>query len=168
MPHPPHWILSRLWFALGLLACWPIHAAAAPATGPAAARAPMMATATPGYLGIRVVPLPPAVSAQMPRQYCHQGVLVVGVAPGSPAERAGLQPFDVLLHYEQQRILDPRQLQALLRRGHAGDRVQLQRLRHARVKTLDIVLAARPLPAWRGLPPPAGPAWNRPGAAWPP
>jgi S1-C subfamily serine protease len=55
-----------------------------------------------------------------------QGALVLGVAPGSPAEAAGLQPGDTITGFGGQRVTSSQALKDATGLHHPGDRVLLR------------------------------------------
>jgi serine protease Do len=77
-----------------------------------------------GKLGIQVVPLDRSarVKFEIPRDVTH-GVVVVGVARGSVADRIGLRAGDVVLQVNGTAVKTARQLQDAYRRG--GDALAL-------------------------------------------
>lgn len=54
------------------------------------------------------------------------GALVAGVSPGSAADKAGLQPGDVVLEYNGKAIADSGQLAAMVGEARPGDQARLQ------------------------------------------
>lgn len=74
----------------------------------------------------------------------RRGVVVVGVHPGSPAERAGLRPGDVLLTLGGEALADPIALGQREAAMAPGSRVSLQGERAGVPFNLDITLARRP------------------------
>ena len=81
-----------------------------------AAAAPAVQTAATGaHLGVGVEAVPPVLAAQLPYTVPQgQGVLIGRVEPGSPAAAAGLQAYDILLSYGDQKLFSPDQLSALV------------------------------------------------------
>lgn len=73
------------------------------------------------------------------------GALVVEVIPGTPAERAGLQPGDIILAVDSQQIGPGQSLSALIQERRPGDRVLLT-VRRAREEMMrvDVQLAESP------------------------
>ncbi len=112
------------------------------ATSPAS-QAAQQASA-PSYLGVAVGPVPQAVQAQLPEDITHnQGLMVMRVMPGSPAEQAGLKQHDVLLGINGQALITPEELVKAVNDTAPGEKVSLEVLRHGAVKKLDVTLAAR-------------------------
>ena len=68
------------------------------------------------------------------------GVMVSGVYEGSPADRAGIRPGDVVSHWNDTEAVDRFQLETLLSGGRFGDRVRirLERGQEARDITVKI------------------------------
>jgi serine protease Do len=69
--------------------------------------------------------LDPAVRSAL-KYTGEDGSAVLGVSPGSPAEAAGLQPWDVVLAFNGQTIRNASQLFTLVQNTHVGDAVTLK------------------------------------------
>ncbi|HTQ40407.1 MAG TPA: PDZ domain-containing protein [Pirellulales bacterium] len=81
---------------------------------------------TQAYLGIGVASLPQALVSQLPSVLGEGfGLLVASVAPGSPAEKAGLKADDVLITYDDQRLYSPEQFVKLVRYDKPERQVKL-------------------------------------------
>jgi serine protease Do len=105
------------------------------------------------YLGVVFVPvwaieprgLPKGVT--IPKDY---GAVLAGnktspaVLPQSPAQKAGLRPFDVLRRVDNQIVGDTRELPRLIARHKAGDNLPLTVWRNG--KTFDITVRLEALP----------------------
>ncbi|MDQ9170763.1 Do family serine endopeptidase [Oxalobacteraceae bacterium R-40] len=70
------------------------------------------------------------------------GALVSSVAPGSAAEKAGLQPGDVILKYNGEPIVHSGDLSAMVALGKAGQKVPLEIWRSGKKLELSAELAA--------------------------
>ncbi|MGB7592657.1 MAG: PDZ domain-containing protein [Terriglobia bacterium] len=110
----------------------PVQAPAEPAataTNPTAT-----VSVAPGYLGVRAAQHQPAGS---------KGVVILDIAPGGPADRAGLKPNDTILSIGGQRIRTPQDLQAALVSHKAGETVEIIWSSGNSVVTKSIRLSAR-------------------------
>ena len=90
-----------------------------------------VASAAHGWLGIDVIGSP-------------LGTMVLDVAPGSPAQKAGLQPGDVLTGIATQPITTVDAVSAALNGLHAGDRIVVRYTRGFVSYTAQTKLVARP------------------------
>jgi serine protease Do len=70
-----------------------------------------------------------------------EGLLVISVDPGSPAEVSGVQPYDVILEIDGQRTPDSATASALLRSRLPGDTVGLRVLRDGREREITMTLS---------------------------
>ncbi len=121
----------------------------APLTGlaatPPAAPAASQAQNAPAWLGVSIRPVPPALAAQFPKGVPgDQGLLVVQVAADSPAAQAGIQPYDILLAYGDQKLYSPDQLVRLVRDDGPGKQVRLRLIRKGQTQDVEVTLASRP------------------------
>ncbi|MDG1355602.1 MAG: PDZ domain-containing protein [Opitutales bacterium] len=66
------------------------------------------------------------------------------VAPGSPAEGAGVKLYDVLLKLDDQLLINPEQLKTLVRLRNPGERISLSILRQAKPLSLSVELLEVP------------------------
>jgi hypothetical protein len=125
---------------LGLLSHFAPARAAAPPTKepPGAAKQPeKMQT----FLGVGVESVPQALSSQMPGIVPKgQGVLVGRVAKDSPAAKAGLHPYDILLSYGDQKLSSPEQLVKLVREDRPGHEVALHFVRAGKPQSCKVTL----------------------------
>lgn len=67
-----------------------------------------------------------------------RGVIVQSLIPGSPAEKAGIQPFDILLEFEGEAIENSRGLQQQVLQKKIGDRVRLKIWRPSEKKEMTV------------------------------
>jgi hypothetical protein len=66
------------------------------------------------------------------------------VAPGSPAENAGLKLYDILLKLDDQLLINPDQLKTLVQMRNPGERISLSVLRHSNPITVSVELLEIP------------------------
>ena len=98
------------------------------------------------YLGLGVADLDPdRVSAL--NVGSDSGVQVLRVMLGSPAEKAGLKPGDILLTYNGESILGGQQLGRLAAETPAKRRVKLTYWRDGKVQTALVITAPPPSPS---------------------
>jgi membrane-associated protease RseP (regulator of RpoE activity) len=116
-----------------LLAQNPVAAQDRKETGKASAKEP--------YLGIAIEALPPALRSQLPGVLPRdQGILVARVAKDSPAQKAGLQPNDILLTFGDQKVASPEQLVKDVRADKPGQEVKIGYLRGGKASTCTVTL----------------------------
>ena len=97
------------------------------------------------FLGIRYGALTPSIAAQLGLDV-HNGIIVGGVAPGSPAATAGLQPRDVITAVDGQQLSDDSSLAQLLSSHQPGDTVTLTVLRNGQQHQVPVTLGDTPSP----------------------
>ncbi len=103
------------------------------------------------YLGVRYVPIDADLKKQQDLAYDYGAIVVRGekitdlaVAPGSPADKAGLIENDILLEWNGQRIDEDHVISDLVNRAKVGDSVSVKISHKGEEKTVTVVLAARP------------------------
>lgn len=96
-----------------------------------------------GSLGIEAQAITPQLAAMLDVGG-NRGAVITRVRPGSPAERAGLRPGDVVTSLAQQPIDSPQTL--VNREGllPVGEPVALEFLREGRSRRVELQLVARP------------------------
>jgi len=89
------------------------------------------------YLGIAggPRPLPPKVRAREGAESCIE---VVEVVPGSPADRAGIRPEDLILEVDGTRVTRVEDLQQLMVAELIGTSITVRLLRHGRELELEL------------------------------
>lgn len=102
-------------------------------TGKASVASSPARTTAPAWLGVQTINFPPA-----------DGVMVVDVVPGSPADLAGLQPGDVITQIGNRPVQAPTDLDSALAGMHAGQRIEIQYARGPMSYTTQATLRARP------------------------
>jgi serine protease Do len=74
-----------------------------------------------------------------------KGVLVASVVPGDPADRAGIQPKDIITKIDGKTVITSRDLTSLAAGLGVGETVRVTILRDGRPKNLDLKVGKRPL-----------------------
>jgi S1-C subfamily serine protease len=100
------------------------------------------------YLGVSIQPLDRELAEYwgIPEE---EGVIVNGVAEGSPAGRAGVQPGDIITHFDGEEVRaeqdeDLGQFQRLVAMATVGTVVELRTLRAGKPLTTEVKLAIQP------------------------
>lgn len=127
-----------------------------PAPPPQRAMAPVQApidrmTERQAWLGVQVEPVRSDVAMQLPLRK-GAGLVVMFVEAESPAEKAGLQRFDILEMVGDQFLMNVDQFNGLVKSEQPGAKVKLTWLRRGERKQAEVALGERLVPARRGAP----------------
>lgn len=96
------------------------------------------------YLGLAVESVPAALMSHLQQKIGEErGVLVAEVAPGSPAEKAGLRQHDVVVSFDDQRIYSPEQFVKMVRNERPGREASLSIVRNGQVENIRAKLGGR-------------------------
>ncbi|MCL6638330.1 MAG: trypsin-like peptidase domain-containing protein [Firmicutes bacterium] len=74
----------------------------------------------------------------------EEGALVAGLVPGSPAEKAGLRQWDVILEFNGVKIKNADDLVGAIRATQPGQRAAALVWRHRQLYTVNVVIADKP------------------------
>jgi len=96
-----------------------------------------------GWLGVSLQPLSKEL-AQSLGASGDKGAVVARVHPGGPAEKAGLQPNDVILKFGDVAVEDLQHLQRLVLDAPAGQAVTLHVLRNGKEVSVPVTIAEAP------------------------
>jgi membrane-associated protease RseP (regulator of RpoE activity) len=96
-----------------------------------------------GYLGVYVTDLTPEKAKELrtPGEY---GVLVIEVAEGSPAARAGIKENDVIIEFHGVRVEGEVQFGRLVRETPPGRTISLKLVREGKTQEVKVTLGSRP------------------------
>lgn len=99
------------------------------------------------YMGLGINILPESIVAQMPAgASTGEGIIVTRFSNDSPAKKSGLIVHDILLSYDQIRIIHPKQFINLVRKDQPGRVVQLKVLRNGKVINHPVTLGMQQVP----------------------
>ena len=101
------------------------------------------------YLGVNLAEIDGARAREL-RLKETTGVEITRVEEGSPAEKAGLKPNDVVLEYNGQRVEGMEQFGRLVRETPGGREVKLVISRNGATQTVTATVAARKVRAFGG------------------
>ena len=100
-------------------------------------------TAEHAFLGLGPGAITPQIAEQLGLPQ-DDGVVVLSVVDGGPADEAGLRPGDVLVRLGEEVLRSPEDLLGSLRRLNPGDSVTIEFLRGGELQTTEATLADRP------------------------
>ncbi len=93
-----------------------------------------------GFLGVQMHDLDPGVRSGLGYQ-AEIGAVVIGVSPGSPAQAAGLQPWDIVRSVNDEKIHTSAQLLTLVQRARVGSTIALDVWRKGESLQLQATIA---------------------------
>jgi serine protease Do len=97
-----------------------------------------------GFIGVGLTDVTPTLQRAL-NLSVSRGAMVQDVTAGSPAERAGLRPYDIVLDVEGRQVLNNEELIRDISARQPGSVARLEVLREGRRQTLQVKLAERPL-----------------------
>jgi Do/DeqQ family serine protease len=100
------------------------------------------------WLGVQVGPLDEEVAHRLGLP-AAEGALVVGVVPGSPAQRAGIRQGDVFVEFNGRGIRSPDDLVNAIREARVGETAKAVIYRNGERLQVSLVVNERPA-SWRG------------------
>lgn len=98
-----------------------------------------------GFIGVQLVALNDNMRQQL--GYNGHGVVIVGVIDGSAADRAGLEPGDVIQQIDGTQVMTPTDLTNALAQTKPGQTVHLGIWHAGSTRTVAVTVTAAPLPA---------------------
>jgi len=99
---------------------------------------------TRGWIGVSAQPVDRAMSAALGLPEDKQGALLASVLPDSPAAHAGLQPGDVIVGVDGQKIKSPHDLALQIAAKKPGASVNIDILRNGESKTVTATIGTQP------------------------
>ena len=98
-----------------------------------------------GYIGMTIEPLTPEVAEKIGVSKDLSGPFVTQVMPGEPAEKAGIEPYDVVLSINGQVLTTPADLIRAVTAIPVGQSAKVKVNRAGKVKEFDVEVKERPL-----------------------
>lgn len=97
------------------------------------------------YMGLAVEKLPEHLATHLSKQLGgSQGLLVEDVADDSPADKAGIEPQDVVVSADGEKVSSPEQFVRMIRRDKPGREVSLEIIHKGESKKVKVTLGQRP------------------------
>ncbi|MFZ5774972.1 MAG: DegQ family serine endoprotease [Thermodesulfobacteriota bacterium] len=93
-----------------------------------------------GWLGVMIQPVTPELAAQFKLDR-PIGALIGEVSPGSPAEKAGIKPGDVIVEFNGKEISQVNSLPNLVAQAPVGSRAEVTLYRKGGKKILPVIIA---------------------------
>ncbi len=97
-----------------------------------------------GFIGVGLTDVTPALQRALELDVA-KGAMVQDVTAGSPAERAGLRPYDIVVDVEGRQVVNNEELIRDISARQPGSAARLEVLRDGRRQTVTVKLAERPL-----------------------
>ena len=97
-----------------------------------------------GFIGVGLTDVTPPLQRALNLPVA-KGAMVQDVSPGSPAERAGLRPYDIVVDVEGRQVLNNEELIRDISARPPGSVARLEIMREGRRQTLPVKLAERPV-----------------------
>ena len=114
-----------------------------------------------GYIGVALRDVDQDLQRSL-KLAVDEGALVQDVTEGSPAERAGIRPYDIILRFNQARVGTDDQLIREISSQKPGSAAELRLLRDGREHTITVKLAERPPRTLTATEPASAPPGTRP------
>ena len=97
-----------------------------------------------GYLGVNVMPLKAELARALKADAPAGTPVVANVAPGTPAAKAGFEPYDVIAKVNGQSLKSTEQLVEAILKVPVGQKVAAEIIRGGKTLKLDVKLERRP------------------------
>jgi serine protease Do len=97
-----------------------------------------------GSMGVLIQPVTPELAQSFKLTGPPRGALVAAVTPGSPAERAGIKPGDIILELNGSAVSDSRELALKISMMAPGSPVKLQIFRDGQERGFSLTLTELP------------------------
>lgn len=98
-----------------------------------------------GYIGMTIEPLTPEVAEKIGVPKDLSGPFVTQVMPGEPAEKAGIEAYDVILSINGQALASPSDLIRAVTAIPIGQKAKVKVNRAGKIREFDVEIKERPL-----------------------
>lgn len=98
-----------------------------------------------GFIGVTLTDVTPSLQRALGLSVA-EGAMVQDVTPRSPAERAGLRAYDVIVEVEGAKVISNQELIQNISARQPGTMTKLEVLREGRRQSMSVKLAERPIP----------------------
>jgi len=96
-----------------------------------------------GWIGVEAQEITPEIADSF-RLGSTNGVLIAGIQPGGPADRAGVKPGDILLEIEGKPVRDPNSMLNLVAALAPGKPTSIRVRRNAKEMEMQVMVGKRP------------------------
>jgi serine protease Do len=97
-----------------------------------------------GYLGVGLADIDPRTASILGIPDDLEGTIISQVEPGSPADKGGLLPYDILMEFNGKKISSSNELRDAVADAEIGKSVSVKILREGKERTLKVVISERP------------------------
>jgi len=108
-----------------------------------------------GYLGVVIQPLQPEMAEAWGLPKDTKGVAIPQVMPDTPAAKAGIEPYDVVVKFNGKPVTSPRELLNAVAQTPPGTEATITVLRNGKEKTFKITVSTRPSELAKATTPPS-------------
>ena len=97
-----------------------------------------------GFIGVGLTDVTPTLQRAL-NLTVGKGAMIQDVTPGSPAERAGLHPYDIIIEVEGRQVMNNEEVIRDISSRQPGSIARLEVVRDGRAQTVQVKLVERPL-----------------------
>jgi serine protease Do len=97
-----------------------------------------------GFIGMGLTDVTPTLQRAL-NLTVGKGAMIQDVTPGSPAERAGLHPYDIIIEVEGRQVMNNEEVIRDISSRQPGSIARLEVVRDGRAQTVQVKLVERPL-----------------------
>jgi serine protease Do len=97
-----------------------------------------------GFIGVGLTDVTPTLQRAL-NLAVSKGAMIQDVTPGSPAERAGLHPYDIIVEVEGRQVINNEEVIRDISGRQPGSVARLEIVRDGRSQTMQVKLVERPL-----------------------